>query len=108
LFIQALLQFPIGAESVDFCSKSHVTHFSQSLVDKLVASELGKEHLQLVVLKALGIVEVGEWLWIGVRVTAVDRAVYPYQQNSTKLTALSLTCHHFYLFSTYRYQNKLQ
>jgi hypothetical protein len=66
LVVKLLPQLPVGAESVDFCGKSHVTHFSQGSVDEAAASKLWKEHLESVVLKALGIVEIGEVFGIGV------------------------------------------
>jgi hypothetical protein len=66
LVIELLPQLPVGAESVDFCGKSHVTHFSQGSVDEVAASELGKEYLEPVVLKALCIIEIWEMFGIGV------------------------------------------
>jgi hypothetical protein len=52
LSAEAGMDFSIGVEPVDFCSKSHVTQLSQGSVDEVSTAELWKEHLAVIVGKS--------------------------------------------------------
>jgi hypothetical protein len=67
--------FLVGAEPVDFCSKSHITQLSQGLVDEVPAAELWKEYLAVVVCEPLVPVEIRGHLWFCVKVAVVDPAI---------------------------------
>ncbi len=65
-FNESCVDFSVGAESVDFGGKSHVTQFSQGSIDEMFAAEVWKEHLQVVISEPLSFIEARFGVWFGV------------------------------------------